>query len=369
MTELNETNSIIHNPNFSNSRLFIGNLPPCTKEELEGIFLPYGKVFGSLMRKNIGFVQMKCAENAKKAASSLNNNLFKGNIITVRKGATPRSGAGPSLPKPTESFNDCEILAMDTRNTEYAEMVEERLKLLHLKVDVLFPNAGVPLGKVLSTIAGRGCLYAILINRQNEKHGSITLNILHGQQFEHRNMPIDDAIKLIDADFRRTRRGILANSDAAKNRSPQSTHIKPGTIPKTLPEGRHSDPMQTLLKMLANNAPLTVSQYDRIIKYLQERRTLQMKVELVDAGVEDVTSVTAVVNTPDPEIALQKKMIEILSKPSVTEVHYNLLYPTLEAVKKDAGLLDLLKDVKVQKALDSLMDTDLGLKVEKWIDF
>lgn len=366
MTELNETNSIIHNPNFSNSRLFIGNLPPCTKEELESIFLPYGKVFGSLMRKNVGFVQMKCADDAKKAASSLNNNLFKGNIITVRKGATPRSGAGLPLPKPTENFNDCEILAMDTRNTQYAEMVEKRLKLLHLKVDVLFPNAGVPLGKVLSTVAGRGCLYAILINKQHEKHKSITLNILHGQQSEHRNMPIADAIKLIEADFRKTRRGILANSDASKMRPHQSTPIRPGTPRNPLPEGRHYDPMQTLLKLLANNAPLTVSQYDHIIKYLQERRALQMKVELGDAGDE---AVTAVANMPDPEIGLQKKMMEILSKPSITEIHYNLLYPTLEAVRKDAGMLELLKDVKVQKALDSLMDTDLGLKVEKWMNF
>uniref|UniRef100_A0A1B0BBS9 RRM domain-containing protein n=1 Tax=Glossina palpalis gambiensis TaxID=67801 RepID=A0A1B0BBS9_9MUSC len=392
MTELNGKNSIIRNPNLSKSRVFIGNLPICTKEELESIFLPYGKVLGSLVQKNFGFVQMESEEVANKVASALTKSTFKGNTITVRNAGVHKKqlasdanvslsvsnanstrqtkSTGPSIHNSIGNCNDCEIIVVDRRNTKYAEMIEERLKFLHLRVDVLFPNADVPLGKVLSNIASRGCLYAILITTQHEEHRSITVNILHGQPAEHRNMPVDDAIKLIDEDFRKSQRAktqqrIIAAGNSSTLHLPQSVPIIPAVASYVVPplKERHPDAMQTLLDLLADNLPLTVLQYDRIIKYLQERRELQMKVELGDAAEEVNT------NVPDPEIELQKKILNILNKPSVAETHYDLLYPSLQAVKEDARLLELLKDIRVQKALDALMDTNLLSTVETLMKF
>uniref|UniRef100_A0A1A9ZMS3 RRM domain-containing protein n=1 Tax=Glossina pallidipes TaxID=7398 RepID=A0A1A9ZMS3_GLOPL len=392
MTELNGKNSIIRNPNLSKSRVFIGNLPICTKEELESIFLPYGKVLGSLVQKNFGFVQMESEEVANRVASALTKSTFKGNTITVRNAGTHKKqlasdaslnlsasnvnsarqtkSTGPSIHNSIGNCNDCEIIVVDRRNTKYAEMIEERLKFLHLRVDVLFPNADVPLGKVLSNIASRGCLYAILITTQHEEHRSITVNILHGQPAEHRNMPVDDAIKLIDEDFRKSQRSktqqrIIAAGNSSTLHLPQSVPIIPAIASYVVPplKERHPDAIQTLLDLLADNLPLTVLQYDRIIKYLQERRELQMKVELGDAAEEVNT------NVPDPEIELQKKILSILNKPSVAETHYDLLYPSLQAVKEDARLLELLKDIRVQKALDALMDTNLLSTVETLMKF
>uniref|UniRef100_A0A1A9UVP6 Uncharacterized protein n=1 Tax=Glossina austeni TaxID=7395 RepID=A0A1A9UVP6_GLOAU len=74
------------------------------------------------------------------------------------------------------------------------------------------------------------------------------------------------------------------------------------------------------------NLLLTVLRYDRIIKYLQKHQKLQMKLEV------------------DPKTALQKKILNRSNKPTVLENHCDLLYPSLEAAKKDASLEQFLED-------------------------
>ncbi|XP_013106793.2 nuclear receptor coactivator 5 [Stomoxys calcitrans] len=408
MTDTNDKKNlaIIRDPNTVQNRIFVGNLPTCTREELESICKPYAKVLGSLVQKNFGFVQFESEEIANKVAKALTKSTFKGNTITIRNanqrkpqnqvGANNQnnpSGSGPpavgnssgvgNWPQVQSNagegdddngynagYNDCEIIVVDRKNTKYAEMIEERLKRMNLRVDVLFPNEDVPLGKVLSNIASRGCLYAILVTNQHEEHNSITVNILYGQPAEHRNMPVDDAINLVADDFRKKmmREKGPAGNQASHNIShlPNPVPIIPAAttnyIAPPLKE-RHPDAIQSLLNLLANNMPLTVLQYDRIIKYLQDRRLLQMKVELGDADDEPSQG------TPDPEIELQKKILNILNKPSVAETHYDLLYPTLDSVKADMRLLSLLKDNRVQKALDSLMDSNLVSTIEGLMKF
>ncbi|XP_073840943.1 nuclear receptor coactivator protein neosin [Musca autumnalis] len=407
--------AIIRDPNTVQNRIFIGNLPVCTREELESICLPYAKVLGSLVQKNFGFVQFESEEVANKVAKSLNKSTFKGNTITVRNAnqkkpgkqqqqagnkantgttGTTNSGQGNNASggnwnqnqQNTDTgggdddngynggYNDCEIIVVDRKNTKYAEMIEERLKRLNLRVDVLFPNEDVPLGKVLSNIASRGCLYAILVTNQHEEHNSITVNILYGQPAEHRNMPVDDAISLMAEDFRRKmmrdkNSGVAQANQNLVGNLPNPVPIipalaaAPNYIAPPLKE-RHPDAIQTLLNLLAGNMPLTVLQYDRIIKYLQDRRLLQLKVELGDAEDESLNQ-----GTPDPEIELQKKILNILNKPSVAETHYDLMYPSLDAVKNDIRLLALLKDIRVQKAIDSLMDSSLVPTIEGLMKF
>ncbi|XP_067645164.1 uncharacterized protein Neos [Eurosta solidaginis] len=369
---------IIRDPNLAKSRIFVGNLPTCTREELESICLPYGKVLGSLVQKNFGFVQFENEEIANKVASALNRSIFKGNTVTVRNAASKQAkqnkqdqaggtnvnntqfgGDTGGSNNPNPDYNDCEIIVIDRRNTKYAEYIEQRLKDINLRVDVLFPNEDVPLGKVLVNISTRGCLYAILVTPQHEEHNSITVNILYGQPAEHRNMPVEDAIKLIATDFRQK----LA-CDAAQKAAFVPT--VPVVVPKPLPIAnenfRHPRAIQTLLNSLADNMTLTVLQYDRIIKYLQERRELQVNIELGDAA--DIAT-----KVPDPEIELQKKILDIMNKPSIAETHYKLMYPTLDAVRTDYRVMELLKDTRVQKALESLMDSNLVATVENYMKF
>lgn len=149
--------AIIRDPNTVKNRIFIGNLPVCTREELESICLPYAKVLASLVQKNFGFVQFESEEIANKVAKSLNKSTFKGNTITVRnanqkKPGTQQQGgnktnanaAGTNLAQGNNAtganwnqnqkntsikavgdddngynggYNDCEIIVVDRKNT------------------------------------------------------------------------------------------------------------------------------------------------------------------------------------------------------------------------------------------------------------
>ena len=90
---------------------------------------------------------------------------------------------------------------MDKSIRLYGENIENRLKNMGLAVDILFPNIDIPLGKVIGNIASRGVTYAICLYPENQSHGSLTLNVLQGEQQEHRNMPVDDALTFISKNF------------------------------------------------------------------------------------------------------------------------------------------------------------------------
>ena len=90
---------------------------------------------------------------------------------------------------------------MDKSIRLYGENIENRLKNMGLSVDILFPNVDIPLGKVIGNIASRGVSYAICVHPENQSHGSLTLNVLQGEQQEHRNMPVDDAMSFISKNF------------------------------------------------------------------------------------------------------------------------------------------------------------------------
>lgn len=253
--------------------------------------------------------------------------------------------------------------------SKYAEYIEEQLKAINLRVDVLFPNADVPLSKVLGNIASRGCLYAILVTNQHEEHNSITVNILYGVPAEHRNMPVEDAVNLLAEDFRNK---CLRDAAQANNKPMMQMNAYPKPVPiipaANVPivnnsshlnrPNRHPDAIQILVNLLAENLPLTVLQYDRVIKYLQDKREQQIQIELGET-----------VSVPDPEIELQKKILSILNKPSVAETHHELLYPSLQEVKQDYRMLELLKDTRVQRALDSLMNSNMVATVENYMKF
>lgn len=264
----------------------------------------------------------------------------------------------------------------------YAEAIEDRLKRSGLIVDLLFPNEDVPIGKVLANIMSRGCLFAILVTHENEQHRSITVNVLFGQQSEHRNMPVDDAIEFIQATFNdRGRRHTLPMLPKAVDITPTSSHVVPPL------SARHPETIQKLINLLSENRAITVLQYDRVIRYLQDRRNLQLKAEIGDAPP------TVPIPPPvDPEAELQKKILDILNKPSITNtvtpvisaavaadpvaapvISPVIVAPTVSLVAAPAkapaptsttstgaaAQPQLLNDPKVQKALDSLLQGNL----------
>ena len=121
---------------------------------------------------------------------------IKTNSIIIGRGRGGRGGYGnyreehyeedyydqPPVPQestgPNQKTNDCEIVCVSRNQRVYAERIENRLKNLGLKVDVLFPNPKVDLNKIMGNIAVRGVTFAILVAPMNEEHNSVTLNIL-----------------------------------------------------------------------------------------------------------------------------------------------------------------------------------------------
>lgn len=96
---------------------------------------------------------------------------------------------------------DCEIIVFLKPLAKYAKYIQHRLTALGLIVDLLFPKMHISIRSVVANISTRGCVYAILINSENEKDRTLTLYILHGDLQEHRNIAIENALNLLRENF------------------------------------------------------------------------------------------------------------------------------------------------------------------------
>ncbi|XP_054271261.1 nuclear receptor coactivator 5 [Macrosteles quadrilineatus] len=259
-------------------------------------------------------------------------------------------GPPPALPDRT---NDCEIIVVNKMIREYAEFIERRLIKIGLTVDLLFPNEEVPLGRVLANISGRGTLFAIIVNITNEEHRSLTLNILYGQPQEHRNMPLEDALAFIARSFDAYLRGERGQG--------------PGPVSVGQPDyDKHPEAIQTLLNLLRENRQLTVLQYDKVIKYLQDRREVQIKLEVGDAqGLPSIAGGNQPPTTKQ-QAELQHRILNILNQsggqgggppPQPVSSPWN------QQQSASSAPAPLLNDPTVQKALDSLIQGDLLKKI------
>ncbi|XP_058464409.1 nuclear receptor coactivator 5 [Malaya genurostris] len=439
-----------------NSRVYVGGLgEQATRQDMEELFKDYEPYQDLNLLRGYGFVQFPSEEAARLAIDGLNGKMMNGRKLTVKiahdnrakKGLLPRGVGGQEMPgntirdrspidgnrfaegypprgyhgmypgmemggfpdpmmrghppaQPTQpESNDCEIIVVSRDLTTYAENIEARLKRNGLTVDLLFPNDDVPIGKVLSNIASRGSYYAILITPENEERNSITVNVLYGIPAEHRNMPTEDAIVFICKDFEDKLR--LEQEKTSKYRASMmstnsnNTHMGFNAPPL---QDKHPEPIQNMLNLLASNRQLTVLQYDRLIKYLGERKQMQIKYELG----EDYDSVGAsklmeTKSKEENEKLLQRKIMDILNKPSIVAPKAKIVEPEVEtrsvsstfssfggltvamaasasnasstsvpAPKSisssalDSAAPKLLHDPKVQKALDSLLMSGLG---------
>lgn len=427
------------------SRVYIGGLgEQATRQDMEELFKEYEPYSDLNLLRGYGFVQFPTEEAAKAAIAALNGKMLKGRKLTVKiandnrgkKGMLPRGaggnvggrdrspigsaggpfhgqrgvygggagmygpvtggygepmmGGGSGLPPPSTGpeSNDCEIIVVSRDLTSYAENIEARLKRNGLTVDLLFPNDDVPIGKVLSNIASRGSYYAILITPENEERNSITVNVLAGVPAEHRNMPTEDAIAFICKDFEDRLRA--EQQEKSKFRPMGGSAVRTPSL-----QDKHPEPIQNMLNLLANNRQLTVLQYDRLIKYLGERKELQIKYELgEDVDPSSVTSrLMPEKSKEQTEKELQRKIMDILNKPSIVpqKPRTDVKMPTAasfssfgnvtigdassssssssylpskpatsSALPIAAAAPKLLHDPKVQKALDSLLLSGLG---------
>lgn len=220
---------------------------------------------------------------------------------------------------------------------------------------------------MLTNIANRGALFALIIQPQHKENNSVTLNILYGIPQEHRNMPLDDAIALVLRNYQHLCQGENGDVTGDTDDSPYAS------IP--MANARNPDSLQHLINLLANNRTLTVLQIDCLLRYLQERRESQYKFELGDTSVDgqQITDNKATVspkNDPEPpaeeqkpkvnpEEEIQKKIMEILNKPTISNIKPEATPEKKHQPEPSSSIRPepklLTKDPNLRNVLDSLM--------------
>lgn len=275
--------------------------------------------------------------------------------------------------------NDCEIIVVDKAFRIYAESVERRLVNLGMLVDMVFPKDGAFVSQIVDDITRRGSLFAIVISQQHEAHNSVTLNLLQGNPQEHRNMPLDDAVKLIAHNFYEFIQSRKEKMDRERSEA--------GPYGGYLPPDRET---QYLLNQLADGRFLTVAELDRVIGYLRERKDQLSGVKTPTTASAAVAAAAATTTTStttqnnDQSIALkqqelQQKIFSIIGQtpnkviPSPTESTNVGLKASSTSVQPSGGGQNLdvqqkpqsqqsstyinFDNPNVKKALDNLIQT------------
>ncbi|XP_076111814.1 uncharacterized protein LOC143080046 isoform X6 [Mytilus galloprovincialis] len=180
----------------------------------------------------------------------------------------------PVVRKPPPPL-DCSIIILNSSLMKFAEFVERKLKAVNVFCSISLINEERTIPQVVEDAAKKLCLFAIVVNSQNEVHQSLTVNILHGTPQEHRNMPVDDAITLIGRSFdayqlaKREKETAAARPAAV---TPAPARAPPPFVPP-------SQDILYLLNLLADKRQLTIEELDKVITYLTERRNVLLEAE------------------------------------------------------------------------------------------
>ncbi len=258
----------------------------------------------------------------------------------LKRSAPSGSGGGSDVGHPpTKKPCDAEIVCAHRSSAAYCESLESRLKKLGLNTDVLFPNVDIPLGRILANIVARGVRYAILVTPTNEQNRTATVNVLRGQQREHRNMPIHDAVNLIAKDFAT----VMATSGGLGE------------------NGRHPPDVMSVIGFLADHRPLSVMEYDKLIKYLVGKRELMLRMEFGET-IPDHLAVPQIRPPMDPvqrakEEDFKAKIVDFVTRYKEDKEQQRMQQPPVTAATAAAAALD----PNVQKALDSLIKSGPNL--------
>ncbi|XP_052818810.1 nuclear receptor coactivator 5-like isoform X2 [Mya arenaria] len=298
----------------------------------------------------------------------------------------------PKKPVPA----DVQIICLNKQLIGYAESIEARLRLSALIVDIVIIPEDMQVPQMVEEASRLKFLFGIIINSQNESHKSLTLNILHGVPQEHRNMPLEDAMKLIATSFEKyiqTQREKVSGGAVA----PAGVPPVPAAVAAPPPFLPPSADISYLLNLLADNRQLTVVELDKVLVYLRERkekligptaRPAETVAPVVPAGVPPAGvpappaaagSTSAYLQQQQQE--LQNKILNILngtsstntpaqqtaSQPAQAAMGYGSM-PSAGAVRQQpqaslsqASPLINFDNPSVKKALDSLMQSGPNL--------
>lgn len=92
-------------------------------------------------------------------------------------------------------------------------------------------------------------------------------------KLEHRNMPVEDAFDLLASSYRSYQQQQAKGGSAGRAVEPAG-EPRAG-LGRSLVTDVHPTNIQVLINALQENRPLSVLEYDRVIRYLSERRDRQ----------------------------------------------------------------------------------------------
>ncbi len=289
---------------------------------------------------------------------------------------------------------DCEIVCVNRANHLYCESIETRLKALGMTVDVLFPTPGVQLRKILENIIGRGVMYAVLVTPENEQAGTVTVNKLQGQQSEKLNIPVDAALKLLANDFgsgvrpaqqqqQQQQPPVPMDEGPDRGGSDLSGHSGgggyggggPAQNPfrgqqqqqqpqqpdqqerRVFPGGGHPPDVMTVVDFLVDNRPLSVMEYDKLIRYLSQRRREMLTREYGDdipahLVTPPIGGAQADQHLKAKEEEFKAKILAVLSEPPEEEMPQQHQQSRPERTPSSAASSSIAPSL--QSAIDSL---------------
>ena len=270
-------------------------------------------------------------------------------LATVRK-------AAPRL--------DCQIVILNQTLMKFAEFVERKLKAIQVFCAISLISEDQTIPQVVENAAKKQCLFAIVVNSQNEVHQSLTVNILHGTPQEHRNMPVDDAVSLIGRSFDAYQLAKREKEATAARPAPTSAVRAP---PPFVPP---SQDILYLLNLLADKRQLSVDELGKVITYLTDRRDKLLESE--GRLPKSYPSSYGGAGEPkaDTQKDLQAKILSILNGPGeggTGGMGMMSQQPegngALDGRQQPGGMSSLinLDNPNVQKALDNLIQSGPNL--------
>eukprot|EP00088_Acartia_fossae_P030010 TRINITY_DN3094_c0_g1_i6.p1 TRINITY_DN3094_c0_g1~~TRINITY_DN3094_c0_g1_i6.p1 ORF type:complete len:307 (-),score=37.79 TRINITY_DN3094_c0_g1_i6:230-1042(-) len=214
--------------------------------------------------------------------------------------------------------NDVEIICMSQSFIKYAEEIEDKLTRRNLKVDILYPNPDITLGPLLSNLASRKGMFAVVVNSGCSESKCLNVYVLQGEHQEHKNMPESDAIQFIVRNHQR-----MVNRAQDTFQSADRPHF-----------GLSID-LNRIFRDIRDDRSVTIAEYDKAIQHLVSLRESLLKEEY-GSNAQSYLLLPPCVPPKEPVLRgkqeeVQEYILDILRK------NPNILSETKEKPKQQAG--------------------------------
>lgn len=193
-------------------RVFVGHLPVdyLSKDDIYHQFEKYGKIISISLHRGFAFIQFKAPEMARHAASSENGRRCKGASLEVNMAQLSKEEArklpreGATLPPIRRSTPQCRIFIEGDNDRLYATQIERKLRILGVSVDTTIWMQTVrrqrkTIEEELTEMQNDDdSICAVQISKNDQFKRTCTVHIFKPDPEEHRNMPVVEALILIN---------------------------------------------------------------------------------------------------------------------------------------------------------------------------